>query len=119
MEPLTEGDSQSRVKRKGKAAIDQMARAVSTALFGTEVPRSQLSFAWPKHVSEPGGTRYSKADHYVGVSFDHQITAENTSPRVLELTADDKANDTIVFHAVELDTEGRAFFNGMVNQAGD
>lgn len=117
MEPLQEGDSPSRVKRKGKAAIDQMARAVSTALFGTEVPRGLASFWWPKHVTGLGGTGYSKADHYLGIYFDHQITGENTSPRVLELTADDKANDTIVFHAVELDTEGSDLVNGLLNDA--
>lgn len=119
MEPLVEGECPSRMQRKGKAAIDEMGRAVSTALFGTEVPRSKVSFWWPKHVKVSGDTGYCKADHYVGIAFDHQIRAENRNPRVLELTADEKANDIIVFHAVELDAEGRDLFNMMLNEAED
>lgn len=112
MEPLQEGDSASRVKRQGKNAIEQMARALSTVLFGTEVPRGLAYFSWPKNLAE-----YSKRDHYVGIYFDHKVTGKNPSPRVLELTADDTANDSIVFDAVELGTEGRDFFNRILNQA--
>lgn len=59
-----------------------------------------------------------KASHYVGSFFDHNvITAENPSPRVLELAADGEVNGTIVFRAVELDTEGSDFVNRLCNEA--
>lgn len=112
-----EGDSASLVRRKGKAVIDQMARDVSTALFGAEVPRRQVSFVWSKHITESGDTGYMKANHYVGSFHDHHVTAENPSPRVLELTAAGEVNSTIVFRAVELDTEGSDFVNRLCNEA--
>ncbi|KAI3398696.1 hypothetical protein diail_8735 [Diaporthe ilicicola] len=117
MEPLMEEDSASRVRRKGKPAIDQMARDVSTALFGTEVPRQQVSFVWSKHVTGSGDTGYLRTNHYVGIFFDHRITTENASPRVLELTADDEVDGTIVFRAVELDAEESDFVNKVCNEA--
>lgn len=48
MVPLEEGDSFSRVGRKGKAAINQMTRDVSSALFGpgAEVTKLDMGFGW-------------------------------------------------------------------------
>lgn len=117
MEPLAEGDSSSRVRRKGKAAIDKMACDVSTALFGAEVPRRQASFVWSKPVTGPGTTGYMKANHYVGICFDHHVTPENHSPRVLEFTADEEVDGTIVFHGVELDADESDFINKLLDEA--
>lgn len=117
MEPLEDGDSSSRVRRKGKAAIDQMACDVSTALFGAEVSRRQVSFAWSKHITGPGTTGYMKANHYTGICFDYHVTAENHGPRVLELTADEEVDSTIIFHAVELDAEESDFINKRLEEA--
>lgn len=111
MQPLEDNDSASRVRRKGKAAINQTARKVSTALFGAELPTLEHSFVWSKHVTGPGNTGYMKTNHYVGFLFDHQVTAENHSPMVLELTADDEVNGTIVFHVAELAGQQRDFIN--------
>lgn len=115
MEPLTEEDSISRMKRKGQAAINQMACDVSTALFGTEVARRQISFTWPKPGKPLGPDGYMKANHYLGICFDHHVTAENRSPRVLELTADEEVDGTVIFHAVELGPEQRDFINDQLN----
>lgn len=117
MEPFTEGDSFSSVKRKGKAAINQMACDVSTALFGAEVARRQISFGWPKHATGTGTKGYMKADHYHGICFDHHVTAENHSPRVLELTADEEVDGTVTFHAVELGAEKSDFINKQIDDA--
>lgn len=103
MQPLEDDDSATRVRRKGKAAINQTAREVSTELFGAELPTLESSFVWSKHVTGPGNTGYMKVNHYVGFLFDHHVTAENHSPMVLELTADDEVDGTIVFHVAELD----------------
>lgn len=111
MQPLEDDDSFTRVRRKGKAAINQTARDVSTALFGAELPTLESSFTWSKHVTGPGNTGYMKAHHYFGFMFDHHVTAENDSPMVLELTADDEVDGTIVFHVVELAAQQRDFIN--------
>lgn len=118
MEPLAEGDSVSRMKRKGKAAIDQMASDVSTDLFhvGAEVARRQIFFAWPKPGKPLGPTWYMEANHYLGICFDHHVTAENHSPRLLELTADEEVDGTVIFHAVELGAEQRDFINDQLNE---
>lgn len=114
MDPLMENDSADRVKWKGKAAIEQMARVVSKALFGAEVPRHEMTPLWAKHVKDSGTTGYIKATHYVGVFFEHRVTAENPSPRVIELTADDEVDGTIVFHTVELGEDKSNFANQLL-----
>lgn len=113
MDPLVEGDSFSRVNRKGRAAIDQMSRDVSTALFGAEVPRLRIGFAWPKHRKGPDGPDGPAPNfgYYIGICFEHHVTAEDISPRVLELTADEEVDGTIVFHAAEANTEMRDHIN--------
>lgn len=117
MEPLADGDSSSRVRRKGKAAIDRMACDVSKALFGAEVPRRQVFFTWSKHITGIGTSGYMKANHYMGICFDYHVTAENHSPRVLELTADEEVNSTTIFHVAELDVEESDFINKRLDEA--
>lgn len=58
-----------------------------------------------------------KANHYIGICFDHHVTAENHSPRVLELTADEEVDGTIIFHLVELDIEESNFINKRLDEA--
>jgi hypothetical protein len=110
MDPLEESDSFTRTLRKGKAAMNQMARDVSRAIFGAEVPESPMRFGWPKL-----GKR--EANHYVGICFDHHITEEVPNPRVIELTADEEVDGNVVFSAVEVDTERRDGINRCIKRS--
>lgn len=111
MDPLVEGDSFSRVSRKGAAAMNQMTREVSTVLFGAEVPTLRIRFGWPKYVKG-----VERKPWYTGVCFNHNVAAGDLSPRVLELTADEKVDGTVVFHAAELDANRKDFINEHVAQ---
>lgn len=115
MDPLAEGDSFSRVNRKGKAAINQLSRDVSTALFGAEVPRLRIGLGIPKHGEGPEGPGPS-VGYYIGICFDHHVTEEDRSPRVLELTADEEVGGTIVFHASEASADMRDHINTEVSR---
>lgn len=115
MDPLVEGDSFSRVNRKGRAAIDQLSRDVSTALFGAEVPRLRIGFGWPKHGKGRDGpdTPEPYFGYYIGICFEHNVTAADdvVGPKVLELTADEEVDGTVVFHAAEASVEMRDHIN--------
>ncbi|KAH8747453.1 hypothetical protein F5883DRAFT_583861 [Diaporthe sp. PMI_573] len=116
MVPLEEGDSFTRVGRKGRAAINQVTRVVSTALFGAEVSKLPMDFGWSKPGMGPDGPEI-RAHHYVGVCFDHHVTKEVPDPRVLELTADEEIDGNVVFNAVEVDTARRDSINTCVSNA--
>ncbi|KUI64445.1 hypothetical protein VM1G_11245 [Cytospora mali] len=118
MDLLVEGDSFSRVNRKGRAAIDQLSREVSTALFGAEVPRLRIGLGFPKHREGPVGPG-PNFGYYIGICFEQHVTAEDISPRVLELTAVEEVDGTIVFHAAEANAEMRDHVNkevGMIDK---
>lgn len=110
MVPLEEGDSFTRVNRKGKAAMNQITRDVSRAIFGAEVSKLEMGFGWSKHVMGPDGPE-TRANHYIGICFDHHVTEQVPNPRVVELTADEEIDGNIVFHAVEADTARRDTIN--------
>lgn len=116
MVPLEEGDSFTRVGRKGRSAINQMTRDVSRALFGTEVPKLEMDFGWSKPTMGPDGPE-NRAHHYIGICFDHHVTEKVPDPRVLELTADEEIAGDIVFDAVEVDTARRDSINACVSNA--
>lgn len=116
MVPLEEWDSFTRVNRKGKAAINQMTRDVSRALFGAEVSKSSMGFGWSKQVMGPDGPEM-RAHHYMGICFDHHVTEQVPNPRVVELTADEETDGNIVFHAVEVDTARRDTINTSIINA--
>ncbi|KAI3395252.1 hypothetical protein diail_1605 [Diaporthe ilicicola] len=116
MVPLEEGDSFSRVGRKGRAAMDQMTRDVSRAFFGTELSKLPMNFGWSKAVMGPDGPE-NRPHHYLGVCFDHHVTKEVPNPRVLELTADEEIGGDIVFNAVEVDTARRDTVNTSISNA--
>lgn len=116
MVPLEEGDSFSRVGRKGKAAINQMTRDVSRVLFGAEVSELPMKFGWSKGVIGPDGPE-NRAHHYMGICFDHHVTNDIPNPRVLELTADEEIDGNVVFHAVEVDTARRDTVNTCISNA--
>lgn len=115
MDPLDEGDSFSRVKRKGKAAIDQVTRDVSMALFGAESAALPIAFGWSKfNVMGPNGPM-TVPHYYIGICFDHHVAAENINPRVLELVADEQlVGGTVIFRAKELDAAERDDINKKV-----
>lgn len=114
MDPLMEGDSFSRTKRKGRAAIKQVTHDLSMALFDREVARLPVELGWPK-LSLQNERHEIKTIHYVGFCFDHQIQAENSNPRVIELTADEEVNGIVTFHASDVDIGRRQIINDFVN----
>ena len=116
MVPLEEGDSFTRVGRKGKAAINQMTRDVSRVLFGAEVSKLPMDFGWLKPGMGPDGPEI-RAHHYMGICFNHHITKDVPNPRVLELTADEEIDGNIVFYAVEVNTARRDSINTCVSNA--
>lgn len=102
MDELVEGDSFTRVKRKGKTAINQMARDVSRVIFGAEVSRLPHIFGWPKHIVGLKGPE-NKPYYYIGICFEQHVTMKDPSPKVLGFTEKEELDGTIVFHAAELD----------------
>lgn len=116
MVPLEEGDSFSRVGRKGRAVLNQMTRDVSKILFGAEVPKLDMGFGWSKPGIGPNGPE-TIAHHYMGVCFDHHVTEEVPNPKVVELTADEEVDGKVVFHAVEVDTARRDTINSAIRNA--
>lgn len=118
MQPLAPGDSQSRARRKGKEAINTMAREVSKALFGgREVAPLEVYWAWPKRARAPPGGEGEgcvvvEVGRYTGIVFDHLVAeGEGHDPRVLGLTADEEVGGVVVFRAKELGAERREFMN--------
>lgn len=115
MDPVEEGDSWSRVRQKVRAAMDQMARNVSVALFGAEVSAVQTGFGWPKCVLGLEGPK-SKNCQYHGICFDYRVTFADVSPRVLELTADEARDGTIALLIAEVDKARTSHINKCVNK---
>lgn len=113
MEPLAPNDSETRAKRKGKKAMNIMARQVSKALFeGAEVPPLEVYWMWPKRVKRSdGGQGSAVVGRYAGIIFDHLVVEEDLDPRVLGLTADKEVDGVVVFRAKELGAETREFMN--------
>lgn len=114
MEPLAPHDSDTRAKRKGKKAMNIMARQVSKALFkGAEVPPLEVYWTWPKRVRRSGGGQGCVVvGRYAGIIFDHLVTEdEDLNLRVLGLTADEEVDGVVVFRAKELGAETREFVN--------
>lgn len=116
MDPLVEGDSFTQTKRKGRAAIKQLTHNISMALFGSEVARLPFDFGWPKDSLEHEGQEL-RTSHFIAFCFDHQIQAENSNPRVIELTAEEEVGGFVIFHACDVDRERRQGINGFVNDA--
>lgn len=116
MDPLMEGDSFTKTKRKGRAAIKQVTYDMSMALFGSEVARLPFDFGWPKESVEYEGQENTTC-HFIAFCFDHQIQAGNSNPRIIELTAEEEVDGFVVFHARDLDIERRQGINDFVNDA--
>lgn len=87
---------------------------MSMALFGAEVPRLPMDLGWPKQVPGSEGPEI-KAYHYIGIGFDHHVKAQDLSPRVLELTAEEEVDGTVVFQAAEVDAARGNQINECVN----
>lgn len=111
-----EGDSFTQTKRKGRAAIKQLTYDVSMALFGSEVARLPFDFGWPKDSSEYEGQEL-RTSHFIAFCFDYQIQAENSNPRVIELTAEEEVDGIVVFYACAVDIERRQGINDFANDA--
>lgn len=117
MESLEEGDSFTRVLRKGKAAINQIAREVGIALFGAESAPLSQTFGWSKfNVMGPNGPMMVPYQ-YIGICFDHHVAADNANPKVLELVADEELDGgAVILRAKELDAAERDDINMKVNR---
>lgn len=116
MEPLMEGDSFTKTKRKGRAALNQVTYDISMVLFGSEVARLPFDFGWPQDRSDYEGQEL-RTIHFIGFCFDHQIQVENSDPRVIELTAEEEVDGIVVFYACEVDLKRRQGINDFVNDA--
>lgn len=118
MVPLEEGDSFTRVARKGRAAINQMTRDVSSALFGpgAETTKLNMDFGWSKPGMGPNGPQMI-AHSYMGICFDHRVPKDDPNPRVVELTADEEIDGNVVFNAVEVDTARKDTINSCIVNA--
>lgn len=115
MDPLMEGDSFSRTKRKGRAAIEQLTRDLSMILFDSEVARLPFDVGWPKE-SLRRDCHELKTIHFIGFCFDHQIQVEDSNPRIIELTAEEEVDGIVIFHARDVDVERRQSINHIVNE---
>lgn len=112
LDPPEEEDHFSRVGREARAALNQMTRGVSMAIFGANVAPLEIRFGWSKPVMGQ-----DRVHHYLGVCFDHQVTKEVANPRVLELTAENEVDGVLVFYAEEVDTARRDQINSCISDA--
>ena len=106
MIPLSDTDSGSTVKRKGKAAVEQVRRQLSVKLFGGDIPCSDITKLYPDPDFPTFGLE-SMVVQYIGFHWKRDVPAGELSPAVVELTSEPVPVDTCLqFHAVELVDEG-------------
>lgn len=73
-----------------------------------------MDFGWPK-INLKSEDQKLMSNHYIGFCFDHQVEAENSNPRVIELTAEEEVDGVVVFKACEDDIERMQAINDFVN----
>jgi hypothetical protein len=111
MTPLTNADSGSTVKRKGKAAIEKVRRDLSVKLFGTDIPRSDISNFYrdpdfPAAPDSDGQVSSWRQIRYIGFHWKRDVPADGLSPAVVTLTSEpEPVDDCLRFHAVEITDE--------------
>ncbi len=106
MIPLSDTDSDSTVKRKGKAAVEQVRRQLSVELFGADIPCSDIQKLYPDPDFPTVGFE-SLIVKYIGFHWKRDVPAGELSPAVVELTSEPEPIDTCLqFHAVEVVDEG-------------
>ncbi|KAK4242142.1 hypothetical protein C8A03DRAFT_29727 [Achaetomium macrosporum] len=120
MNPLTDADSSSAVKRKGKAAVEQVRRDLSAKLFGADVPHSDIQNIYPHpdvHVTVDSDPLIRTK--YIGFHWKRDVPAGELSPAVVELTSKSEPVDNCLrFHAMEVvEEDGKAGLVGSIFQA--
>lgn len=112
MAPVVSGDSGSAIGRKGRNATDRVAREL-IGMLGPGVSKSEVAFGWPE---KSGGAMGTDASHgYVVFGLSCGVTAESSSPKVLELETNELVGDVVVFRPAEASARMTEFFNGVVD----
>lgn len=115
MQPLEKDDSFTRIRRKGRPAMDEVIRKVSISLLGAEASALPLYCVWPK--MEEG--QKPEPHYYFAHFLDHHVTAADLDPKVLELTADEAREvdgATLVFFQAAYLGEGDANRRKVINE---